>query len=158
MALLDTFRGILESDEQAEKRINGRLQNLFRGFVERAERLALTAGQAPSKATETDLRKLADDHRATADLIKSALESRKSSAPSSVGAVTASTGVNHWARIVEDLEVFQQGRNQLMELSNDILESYPELTPLFDALAKKTADHIARLRGEIARADPQALN
>ncbi len=156
--MLDVFRGALETDEQAKKRINASLQGIFRGFVERANHLELTADQAPTEATERDLRKLAADHRETANVVRAALAARGSSAPSSVGAVEPASGLSHWARIVEDLEGFHTGRNEIMELANKVLESYPELTEVFDSLSQRMSDHITRLRGEIARADPQALN
>lgn len=158
MALLDTFRGILEGDERAHRRVNEDLRNLYKGFVERAARIELTANEAPTESSENDLRKLAADHRKTADLIKVALEARKSSAPSAVAAPTPSGAVNHWARVVEDLEATHEGHNQLREVANRILETNPELTDLFETLTQRFADHVARLRGEIARADPQALN
>jgi hypothetical protein len=158
MALLDTFRGIFEGDERAHRRVNEDLRNLYQGFVERAAHIELTAGEAPTEAMENDLRKLAADHRETAELIKVALEARKSSAPSAVAAPAPTGAVNHWARVVEDLEDAHKGHNQLREVANRILESNPELTDLFDTLTQRLAAHVARLRGEIARADPQALN
>ncbi len=158
MALLDTFRGFLESDEQAHKRINGGLQNLFRGFVERANRLDQTAAQAPAESMANDLRKLAQAHRETGELIKAALESRRSAAPTAIAVATRPTEVNHWARIVEDLEEFHNGRDQIMDMGNDIVETCPELTDLFESLTLTMTDHVGRLRREIARADPQAQN
>ncbi len=158
MALLDTLRGIVESDEQAHKRINSSLQTLFRGFVERSNRLHQTAAQAPVESMAMDLRKLADAHRETGELIRAALESRRSAAPTVIAAATRPSEENHWARIVEDLQAFHDGRDQVMDLGNDIVESCPELTDLFESLTVKMSDHIARLRREIARADPQAHN
>ena len=158
MALLDTFRGLIDGGESNRKHINSELRRLYIGFLDRARRLETSAQQAPSESTDTDLRRLAADHRRTADLIKAALEARDSSAPQYRAGELPALGHNHWARIVEDLEAFQHGRNEIQALADAILERHPELTDLFEALARAMDDHITRLRGEIARADPLAMD
>lgn len=158
MAWLDTFRGLMGDDEQSKKRVVAGLRDLHRGFLERAQWLELTAAQAPSESAETDLRHLAADHRVTADLIAAALAARKASVRSAAAVAPVSNAVNHWSRIVEDLEVFQTGRNEILEQARDLLDLDPDLTDLFDLLTRRMNEHVARLRGEIAQADPQALN
>ncbi len=158
MALLDMLRELVESDEDARRRVDDQLKGLHRSYHERALRLEATAGQAPSSATESDLRRLASDHRRLADLVGTALEARAASLPAAPESASSAEGHNHWARIVDDLAVFQAGRNQTLELGNAIVERHPELTELFDVLTRKCDEHVTRLRGEIARADPQALN
>ena len=158
MTLMDSIRGLLESDEDANRRVNSQLHDLYRSYHARADRLQATASQAPSESTERDLKTLASDHRRLADLIAAALEERSASVPSVPESAEESVGHNHWARVVEDLPVFQEGRNSTLDLGSAILEKHPELTDLFDVLTRKCDEHVARLRGEIARADPQALN
>ncbi len=158
MALLDTFRGFLESQEQADRRINEKLKDLYIGFLLRAELLRGMAATAPSDATESDIRRLADDHAKLARLVGAAIEARTTSVPKHFDQLEPAHGINHWARLVEGLVIFQHGRDKLMDLSRDLLETYPEFTDLFDVLTMSFEDHIARLRGEIARADPQAHN
>ncbi len=158
MAWLETFRGLLDKGDQDKKRVAEGLREAHRGFLERAARFELTAERAPSDSAESSLRRLATEHRATTALIESALAARSSSARGGAGKLVASEGINHWARIVEDLEVLQQGRNRILELARDLIDLDPELIDLFDVLTRRMNEHVTRLRGEIAEADPQALN
>ncbi len=158
MALLDTFRGLMDGGESDRKHLNSELRRLYIGFIERAERLQTSAQQAPSESTDSDLRRLASDHRRAAELIRAALEARDSSAPRYTAKEQPALGHNHWARIVADLEAFHHGRDDIQAMADTTLERHPELTDLFEALSRTMDDHITRLRGEIARADPLALN
>lgn len=158
MAWMNTLRGILDPRERDARDLVAGLREVRRGFLERARRLELTADQAPSASAESDLRRLAADHRATADLVADALASYNVSTKDAPVAVPASSAVNHWARIVEDLEVFQAGRNRILDLARDLADLDAVLPDLFDTLTRRMNEHVARLRGEIAQADPQALN
>lgn len=158
MAWLETLRGLLDSSDQDKKRVAEGLREVHRGFLDRAARFERTAERAPSESAESSLRRLATEHRATTAIIESALAVRSSSTRGGVGNVIASDGINHWARIVENLEVLQQGRNRILELARDLIDLDPELIDLFDVLTRRMNEHVTRLRGEIAEADPQALN
>ncbi len=158
MAFLDTLRSFIGTDARTERRVDDRLQDLYRGFLESAERLELTAAEAPVSGAEDELRKIAADHRESAGLIRAELVARGASVPTTIGKVTASIGVNHWSRIVEDLVVLQAAHSEVLDLATDIAEHHPELTALIASLTQRTSDHITRLRGQVARSDPQALN
>lgn len=158
MSLLTTVRGLLWSPEQESRRTDAALRDLLRGFLDRAARLELTAERAPSEASEAELRRLAADHRRTGELVRQALLDRAASVPGDSIAAPPAVGVSHWARSVEDLAVMQRGHAELLDAAATLGEGHPELAPLFDALIRATAEHITRLRGQIARADPQARN
>jgi hypothetical protein len=158
MALLSAFRSIIETDEQAKRQVDARLQSLHRRFLEHAARLDLSAAQAPTASAESDLRNLSADHRHSADLVKDALIARRASVPAGTSAVAPATGINHWARATEDLAALQQAHGEVLDAAAAILETHPELTDLFETLIRRTSEHITRVRNLIARADPQALN
>ena len=155
---MTSFRNLFASEEQAKQTVDARLQDLNRRFLENAGRLDLTASQAPTESAETDLRKLAAEHRRSADLLRDALIGRRASVPAGAGAVPALSGINHWARTTEDLVALQQAHGEMLDAAADILESHPELTDLFEVLMRQTSENITHLRGMIARADPQAFN
>lgn len=158
MSLLDTFRGLVATEELATGRIDECLRRLYRGFLARAKRLDSTADRAPSRSSEDELRKLADDHRQAAERLRSALLARSASIPSGSEEMMPANGFSHWARIVDDLGVLQDGHAEILDVAAEVAEHSPELPELFDTLTRTSADLITRLRGQIARADPQALN
>ncbi len=158
MALMETIRNLTNRDAADQRRVNEELRRLYAGFFERADRLEASAALAPSEATESDLKRLAADHRKAAEHLQTALVARDSSVPAVHPSNPQPTGHNHWARIVEDLEALQHGRDDIQQVSDAFLERNPDLERTFGALTRIIDDHVTRLRGEIARADPLALN
>lgn len=158
MSLLEAFRGLVDSSGRVAKRTDGVLRDLYCGFMARAARLEGTADRAPSDTSAAELRRLADDHRRAAEMLRNVLTERGVSVPSDTGAVEAAEGFNHWARAVADLAVLQDGHARILDAAAAIGEHNPDLTPVFDRLTRTSAEHITRLRGQIARADPQARN
>lgn len=121
--------------------------------------MAEHAAMAPNAMCEEELRSLAADHEALAHQLGKALAERGidafTPAPRDVG---APSGLNHWARLVQDLEGVRQARDALLEAATRIGDIDPPLGELLGALSRECEAHAIRLRGLIARADPQALN
>ncbi len=126
---------------------------------DRARRMAEHAGLAPNTTCEVELRSLAADHERLADRLGKALAERgiKVSTPA-LREVGAPSGPNHWARLVEDLESIRQARSDLLEAATRIGDTDPSLGELLGALSRECEAHAVRVRGLIARADPQALD
>ena len=129
------------------------------GFQERARRMAAHAALTPSATCEEELSALAADHERLAHQLGAAMTQRGVDVPSAPPRdAAAPPAINHWARLVQDLQGVRRARDALLEAATRIGDIDPPLGELLGALSRECEAHAIRLRGLIARADPQALN
>jgi hypothetical protein len=157
MSWTDKLRGVLGGEESERRRVNAFLLGLYENFLIRDAELAAHANQAPTRSAEAGLRSIMDTHRKTATLLGQALAERGVTTPSAPPAATSPIGVNHWARIVADLDNSRLARNTTLEMSTR-LDAHPEIAALLLRIVEQTEEQIIDLQRQVARADPQALN
>jgi len=133
------------------------LKSCYCACVQRARHLRQHAEAAPQEYSANGLRELAVLEEAQVQRLKDALQAVGTSVhpfqpPGEVG------GLNHWARLVQDLEDHQRSTREFRQLAMKFAESLPETATLFADLCREEQRHCERLRALIARADPQALD
>lgn len=126
--------------------------------TQRAQRLARHAELAPNEFSAAALKELAGAEEAQAARLRGALLAAEAPVPSVPGAPPLPGALNLWGRLVQDLEAHRLSARRLRELAVHFAESLPTTAALFDELCGEESIHCERLRGLIARADPQALN
>jgi hypothetical protein len=113
---------------------------------------------APQAQGTVGLAELAAAEANQAERLRHALRAA-GHAVSTAPAVSLPPGaLNHWARLVQDLEAHRTSTLGLRELAVHFAETLPDTAALFDELCREEHVHCERLRGLIARADPQALD
>ncbi len=151
-------RDILGGEEGSKRRLNAALVEIYEGFAARRARLLADAALAPTEASATNLRALADDLAAAAAQLRPALEERGVTVRRAAPPAAASSGASHWARVVADMEAERAARDQILEYGARFADDDPGAAALLEALVEHLDHSCSWLRREIARADPQALN
>ena len=129
-------------------------------YVDAFERLALLelhTELAPQEYSRQALASLAAATRQQIDRIRGLLRQRGVGLPS-LQTANRSTSLNHWARLVQDLELHRGSTRRLRELCVHLADADEEVSTFFDDLSQEDYHSCERLRGLIARADPQALD
>ncbi len=127
--------------------------------VSRARLLRRHAEMAPQLYSQEALRRLASAEEAQAERLCQALLAAGAAASSSVaGEPPPSVSLNHWGRLVQDLEAHRVAFRRLRELAVQFAECLPSTADLFDQLCRDERHHCEQIRALIARADPQALD
>jgi hypothetical protein len=134
------------------------LTQCYRECTQRARRLARHAESAPHEFSASALRELAAAEAAQADRLQDALRAAGAAVPTVPDPSALPGALNLWGRLVQDLEAHRDSTRRYRELAVHFAESLPATAGLFDDLSREDALHGERLRGLIARADPQALN
>jgi phage shock protein A len=104
------------------------------------------------------LKQLAAAEEDQRDRLRQALEAVGAPAPPVASELLPRRALNHWARLVQDLEAHQEAVQRFRELAMRFAESFPRTAGLFDELCREEETHCEDLRALIARADPQALD
>jgi len=126
--------------------------------VQRAQQLRRHAAMAPQAYSTEGLDELAAAEDQQAERLREALRAAGETAPPVPAAALPGGALNHWGRLVQDLERHRAAVRRLRELAVHFAESLPATAELFDQLCREEAIHSERLRTLIARADPQALD
>jgi hypothetical protein len=126
--------------------------------VTRARQLRRHAEMAPQAHSVEGLTELAAAEEAQAERLRDALRAAGQALPTVPAASLPSGALNHWARLVQDLQTHRTSARRLRELAVHFAETLPDTATLFDDLCREEQLHCERLRGLIARADPQALD
>ena len=134
------------------------LQKAHAGFVQRAEQMRRHAETAPNQLNHQELGRLGDEERGHAQQLLEALAATGAAAIPPTAAVPPDGALNHWGRLVQDLEAHRAAARHLREEAVHFAETLPETASLFDRLCRAEEAHALRLRDLIARADPQAIN
>lgn len=113
---------------------------------------------APQQQSAEVLKQLAAAEEEQRDRLRQALEAAGVPVPPAAPEPLPRGALNHWARLVQDLEAQRGAVQRFRELAIRFAESFPQTAGLFDALCREEAAHCEDLRALIARADPQALD
>jgi hypothetical protein len=132
------------------------LRQLWVDLDRQAHRLARHAKLAPNEAAEMELCRMAAEQSAIADKLRDGVGDKVDSPPPVETAPPAS--LNHWARLVQDLEHMRSQRDRLFDAAKERDADDLPLSELLDELAQRIEVQLSRLRALIARADAQSLN
>lgn len=134
------------------------LQQAHAGLVQRAEQLRRHAQLGPNQLSCIELARLADEEEAEAQRVAQAVVALGGAASASPAQTPAAGSLNHWGRLVQDLEGHRAAAKRLREDAFHFAETLPEAAALFEQLCHAEERHALRLRDLIARTDPHALN
>jgi hypothetical protein len=157
MGVLNKLSRLITGAAPTEKAVAA-LSECHRSAVTRSRQLAAHAEIAPQDQSAESLRELAVAEEQQVARLSAALCSSGAAVPPVPEAAPPAGALNHWARLVQDLEAHRRSMRRLRELSTRFAESLPSTAELFDDLCHEEAGHCERLRELIARADPQALD
>lgn len=132
------------------------IASLRQGMLASAERLARHARSAPNLAAERHLARLGEEDRKLAADLGEALRAFGTVLPGTSAGEGEIDGLNHWARLCQNLEHHAAVVGRLVELANRADD--PSLAGSLRQIAASEERHVAELRDLIARADPQALD
>ncbi|MBP1687203.1 MAG: hypothetical protein H6Q33_3346 [Deltaproteobacteria bacterium] len=159
MGVLDTLSYLLAGDDTAASR--DAAAALMRSYIDCARRTAQLerhAKMAPHTGGAQALERLAAEDADQGLRLRRAVEAAGASLPSMAAELPQRDGLNHWARLVDDLDAHQRCVMQARELALRLAARLPQTAALFESLYRAEAIHCEKLRALIARADPQALD
>ena len=134
------------------------LRQCYEECATRAAQLSRHAAMAPQAQSTEGLAELANAEAKQAERLRAALRAAGEAVAPPAATPLPHGALNHWARLVQDLEAHRASTLRLRELAVHFAETLPETAALFDDLCREEHVHCERLRGLIARADPQALD
>lgn len=158
MGVLDKLsRFVIGGTAVATRDATAALRESYLDCTRRAAQLARHAEMAPQAYSIEGLKELADEEGEQRDRLRQALEAAGAPIPSPVDAPQRGA-LNHWARLVQDLEAHRMAAQRFRERAMRFAESLPKTAGLFEALCQEEVAHCEDLRRLIARADPQAID
>lgn len=134
------------------------LLDAYRGCLARAAVLERDAAVAPGPGSRTDLLELARVEKDLAERLWEALVERGRDIRPPVEVPAPTPARSHWARLVEALEAHRAAVQHCRDLSIRLADASPATAAVFAALSQAQSRLCERLRGLIARADPQAID
>lgn len=134
------------------------LRQIHADAVERMLLLQQHAEMAPQEYSREGLETLAAAAREQVDSLRATLRERGLGLPPEPSHSTGGDPINHWARLVQDLERHRTSSRRLRELAVRFADSHPSVAAFLDQLCQQNLRACGRLRVLIARADPQALD
>lgn len=134
------------------------LEECYCDCVRRARQLGRHAELAPQQCSIEGLEDLVAEEERQAQRLREALQAANREIPEVASEELPPGGLNHWARLVQDLQAHRASSQRLRELAIRFAEELPSTADLFDQLCREEVIHCEHLRGLIARADPQALD
>jgi hypothetical protein len=135
---------------------NAELWTLCDELDREARRLARHAEMAPNHSAHNDLSRLAAEQEAIAAELRDALGEKKAAV--SPAEPPPPAGLNHWARVVQNLEHMRAQRDRLFDAAKERNSEEEPLGGILEGLAQRMENQLLGLRALIARADPQSLN
>jgi hypothetical protein len=144
---------------QASTRAGADLTALALDIERQAGRLARHAEMAPNEAAAVELSRIAAELSEIAAQLRAALPDGAPASPlpaEEEGPIPS--GLNHWARIVRDLQSMRSERDRLFDAGQALDADDPKLAAILDRLSAEVEARILRLRALVARADPQSLD
>jgi phage shock protein A len=142
----------------ATEQLTVALQQSYLDCARRAAQLLRHAEMAPQSQSTEMLKRLAADEEEQRRRLQQAIEATGTPVPAVATERPAREALNHWARLVQDLEAHQAAVQRFRELVTHFTELSPKTAGLFDMLCREEAVHCEDLRALIARADPHALD
>ncbi len=134
------------------------LQQCYVEAVRQARQLARHAEMAPQHYSVQSLTGLARGEERHVETLRQALRAADTAVPDVPDERPPAGALNHWGRLVQDLEAHRAVVRRMRELAVHFAESQPTAAALFDELCHDETVHCEQLRELIARADPQALD
>jgi hypothetical protein len=134
------------------------LAQAYLDCARRATQLLWHAEMAPQQQSAEALKRLAAGEEEQRGRLRQALEAAGARVPPVAPEQLPRGALNHWARLVQDLEAHRGAVQHFRELAMRFAESFPQTAGLFEVLCREEAAHCEDLRALIARADPQALD
>jgi hypothetical protein len=113
---------------------------------------------APQEHGREGLERLAAGAREKVDSLRAILRERRLGLPPERSSLTTTGSVNHWSRLVQDLERHRSSSRRLRELAVRFADSHPSVAAFLDKLCQQDMRTCEGLRALIARADPQAFD
>ncbi|HEX9443737.1 MAG TPA: hypothetical protein VGA73_06435 [Candidatus Binatia bacterium] len=129
------------------------LKESRRDLVRLADQIARHAEKAPYPHMAAELRRMAGEKRASADLLGDKVPL---AGPPEESPLDLPSGKNHWERMAQDLNDQNALDNRLVERAARLRETAPELADRLERIAASDRRHAKLLMDLIARADPQA--
>lgn len=159
MSMLERISRLVVGSRAATARdATDALRQCYVDCVARAAQLSQHAEVAPQAQAAEGLGELAAAEAKQAERLRDALRAAGEAVPVASAVGLSPGAVNHWTRLVQDLEAHRTSTRGLRELAAHFAETLPDTATLFDELCREEHVHCERLRGLIARADPQALD
>jgi phage shock protein A len=113
---------------------------------------------APQRQSAEALKQLAAAEGEQRGRLRQALDAAGAPVPPPAPEPLPRGALNHWARLVQDLEAHRGAVQRFRELAIRFAASFPKTAGLFEVLCREEVTHCEDLRALIARADPQALD
>jgi len=151
-------RWVTGSTVGAQREATAALGLCYVAGVQRARQLHRHSAMAPHTYSADALAELAAAEETQAQRWRDALGAAGIPVPPVPPEVPLHGALNHWGRLVQDLEGHRAAVQRLRELAIHFAEELPSTSALFDEICREEAVHCERLRTLIARADPQALD
>jgi hypothetical protein len=160
MSWMTKLRGWVDgpSEDSDVQSLEPSLAALAGDLRRQAVALGEHAELAPNQHAERGLRRMAVDQGAAADHLRAVLDRRGLTLANGTAETAPASTDSHWARLVQDLEGMQAVRRRALELTITISDAEGDLVAALAEVSRTVETQLGRLRGLIARADPQALN
>jgi hypothetical protein len=158
MGVLEKLSRLVGSSTAVMQDITQALGESYVGCSGRARQLRRHAEIAPQEYSAEALKELATAEEAQAERLREALRVAGEAVPAVRAEPPPAGALNHWGRLVQDLEAHRLSARRLRELAVHFAEALPTTAQLFDELCREEVAHCERLRGLIARSDPHALD
>ncbi len=159
MGVLDKLsRFIVGGTASVTREATAALRETYLGCAERAAQLGRHAEMAPQGYSIEGLKQLTAEETEQCERLRHALEAAGAPIPPTAAEGPRRGAMNHWARLVQDLEMHRAAAQRFRELTTHFAESLPKTAELFDTLCRQEMAHCEDLRALIARADPQAID
>lgn len=159
MSLLNRLKAFFSDEETRDAHdLLPRVREFYTAAVHRETQLRQQAEMAPHAAGRDALRQLAEEEKAIADDLRQIIQQLGSFAGEVVRAPEPLGALNYWARLVQSLEAHQEAIRAMLDESVLITDGQPQMADALRQLARREDQHSSRLRGLIAKSDPQALD
>jgi hypothetical protein len=159
MGVLDRLsRFVIGGSGAPTQEVAAALGESYLACDQRAAQLLRHAGMAPQRQGAEALKQLAAAEEEQRGRLRQALDAAGTPIPSPAPEPLPRGALNHWARLVQDLEAHRAAVQRFRELAIRFGESLPKTAGLFEVLCREEVTHCEDLRALIARADPQALD
>lgn len=160
MSMLDKLSRLVSgATASATREATAALAEAYLDCGRRAAQLARHAEMSPQAYSTEALKELAAAEEEQHTRLRQALEAAGAPVPSPALPEPVLRGaLNHWARLVRDLESHQVAVQRFRQWTMRFAETLPQTAGLFETLCREEIAHCEDLRALIARADPQALD
>ena len=151
-------RLVIGGSAAATEQLAVALRQSYLDCARRAAHLLQHAEMAPQPQSAEALKRLAADEEEQRRRLQQTIEAAGTPVPPVAPEPPARGALNHWARLVQDLEAHWVAVQRFRELAMHFAELFPKTAGLFEMLCREEAAHCEDLRALIARADPHALD